>query len=79
MPKQNIKIKKKHIDKFINITDKLDLLIKEIQEYCPQAHYYVGDGRLYLLNKFDETHNRENRESIISAEANITDIDGGGW
>ena len=74
--------KKRHINKFVKLANELDLLMKEIQIYCPNANYYVTVDTLNLMK--GETHNSNDfiqsaiRENVVE-DVHIGSLGGGDW
>lgn len=55
---KKLKIKKDDIKKWIALTREVEDLLREIQEYCPEAHLIVvGDFRLAILDNKDFERN----------------------
>ena len=74
-------IKQKHINKFIKLANELDLLMKEIRKYCPEANYYTAMETLNLMQ--GQTHDDTNYQSPLHENViegiSIEGLDGGDW
>jgi len=70
---------KEHVDKFKDICNELSELMECIQEYCPEANIYIGDGQLYLMNGPTHDDNCCALDKNIVMSFHKLPIDGGGW
>lgn len=70
-------IKGKDIWDFVKACNKLNDIINRINEYKPDARYYLGDSSMYLISVMNDDH-KVMQDNIV-ANVWMPKADGGGW
>lgn len=71
-------IKRTHRNEFLRIADQLNNLMKEIQEYCPDANFYVAMETLHLMKGVSHDSQGKHTENSIESKS-INSLSCGDW
>jgi len=73
------KIKQKHINKFVRLTDELCKLMHEITEYEPEAYLFVPQDAICLMKGLSHSPDGDPQPFNVVVQSNIAQMSGGDW